>query len=95
MKSLKFFCILWLGVLSFTKVEAQSDTSTYHLTIEEQPVNITGKSNMGMTINGSIPGPTLRFKEGGYAVIRVTNRMDVETSVHWHGLLLPNFYRGA
>ncbi|MCB0633785.1 MAG: multicopper oxidase domain-containing protein, partial [Lewinella sp.] len=95
MKTLKIFCILLFTSLSYTAAEAQIDTTTYHLTIEQQPVNITGKSTRGMTINGSIPGPTLRFKEGGYAVIRVTNRMDVETSVHWHGLLLPNYYDGV
>jgi len=50
---------------------------------------------MGMTVNGTIPGPTLEFTEGEYAVIYVKNEMSVETSVHWHGLLLPNFYDGV
>ncbi len=67
----------------------------YELTIDQKIVNITGKEVMGMAINGSIPGPTLRFTEGEYAVIKVTNAMEVETSVHWHGLLLPNFYDGV
>jgi CopA family copper-resistance protein len=48
-----------------------------------------------MTVNGGIPGPTLTFQEGGFAVIYVKNEMDVETSVHWHGILLPNFYDGV
>lgn len=67
----------------------------YHLTIDEQMLNITGKEVMGMAINGSVPGTTLRFTEGEYAKIEVTNNMEVETSVHWHGLLLPNFYDGV
>ena len=67
----------------------------YNLTIDEMMVNITGKEVMGMAINNSIPGPTLRFTEGEYAVIHVTNKMEMETSVHWHGLLLPNFYDGV
>ena len=67
----------------------------YHLTIDKKIVNITGKEVMGMAINGTIPGTTLRFTEGEYAKIHVTNNMDVETSVHWHGLLLPNFYDGV
>jgi len=67
----------------------------YNLTIENMKVYITGKEVMGMAINGSIPGPTLRFTEGEYAVIHVTNKMKMETSVHWHGLLLPNFYDGV
>jgi len=74
---------------------AQTDSTTYHLTINQEKVNKTGKAVMGMTINNSIPGPTLRFTEGGYAVIYVKNEMDVETSVHWHGIMLPNFYDGV
>ncbi len=74
---------------------SQTDTSTYNLTIRKEMVSKTGKEVMGMTINGSIPGPTLRFKEGGYAIIYVKNEMDVETSVHWHGLILPNYQDGV
>ena len=48
-----------------------------------------------MTINGQIPGPVLEFTEGDLAIINVTNKMDEETSVHWHGLILPNFYDGV
>jgi FtsP/CotA-like multicopper oxidase with cupredoxin domain len=47
-----------------------------------------------MTVNGTIPGPTLEFTEGEYAVIYVKNEMSEETSVHWYGLL-PNFYDGV
>ncbi|MEP0985687.1 multicopper oxidase domain-containing protein [Ekhidna sp.] len=67
----------------------------YTITLKQEMVNKAGKEVKGMTINGSIPGPTLRFTEGEYAVIYVKNEMDVETSVHWHGLLLPNFYDGV
>lgn len=75
--------------------EIKGDSIIYHLTIDEIQMNITGKNRMGMAINGSIPGPTLRFQEGKYAVIHVTNKMEVETSVHWHGLLLPNYMDGV
>lgn len=61
----------------------------YDLVIAQQTVNITGNPVPAMTINGSIPGPVLRFQEGDVARIRVRNDMDVETSVHWHGLLVP------
>ena len=67
----------------------------YELTIDEEMVNFTGEEVKAMTINGSIPGPVLEFTEGEYAKIHVTNKMDVETSVHWHGLLLPNFFDGV
>lgn len=76
-------------------VWSQVDTSVYKLIVKSETVNKAGKEVMGMTINGSIPGPTLKFKEGGYAVIYVTNEMDVETSVHWHGIILPNFFDGV
>ncbi|MFC1815587.1 multicopper oxidase domain-containing protein, partial [Thermodesulfobacteriota bacterium] len=61
----------------------------YDLTVAQQAVNISGNPAQGMTINGGIPGPTLRFKEGDTALINVHNKMGVETSIHWHGLLVP------
>tara|TARA_R110000765_G_scaffold263335_3_gene363107 strand:- start:123 stop:2579 length:2457 start_codon:yes stop_codon:yes gene_type:complete len=67
----------------------------YSITLREATVNKAGKIVMGMTVNGTIPGPTLEFTEGEYAVIYVKNEMSEETSVHWHGLLLPNFYDGV
>lgn len=67
----------------------------YTLIIDEELVNKAGKEVVGMTINGSIPGPILTFTEGEYAVIYVKNNLSEETSVHWHGLLLPNFFDGV
>ena len=65
------------------------------LVLREEMVNKAGKDVKGMTINGSIPGPVLEFTEGEYAVIYVKNEMSIESSIHWHGLLLPNFYDGV
>ena len=73
----------------FVHISAYASTVEYELTIARQEVNITGKPAQGMTINGGIPGPTLRFKEGDTARIHVHNRMNVETSIHWHGVLVP------
>jgi hypothetical protein len=70
-------------------------TVEYDLTIARQEVNFTGQSTRAMTINGQLPGPTLRFTEGDHAVIHVHNQMDVETSIHWHGILLPNAMDGV
>ncbi|MCF8224800.1 MAG: multicopper oxidase domain-containing protein [Bacteroidales bacterium] len=67
----------------------------YNLTIEQNAMTLGGVSAKAMTINGSIPGPVLEFNEGYLAIINVTNKMDEETSVHWHGLILPNFYDGV
>ncbi len=61
----------------------------YALVIDEQTVNITGKPMKKITVNGTIPGPALRFREGEEVVVRVTNRLKENTSVHWHGLILP------
>ena len=75
------------ALLLFTSVQAYADE--YRLTIAREAVNITDKTVEKITINGGIPGPTLRFKEGEDVTIHVTNKMDEDTSVHWHGLLLP------
>ena len=61
----------------------------FDLTIAETAVNITGTPRMATTINGSLPGPTLRMREGDTVTIRVTNRLAVDTSIHWHGIILP------
>ena len=63
--------------------------SEFNLTIAETMVNYTGKPRMATTINGSIPGPILRWREGDTVTLRVTNRLPVATSIHWHGIILP------
>ncbi|MEQ8525912.1 multicopper oxidase domain-containing protein [Gracilimonas sp.] len=75
--------------------EVKGDSLIYRLTISEKTMTVAGKSVNAMAINETIPGPTLKFKEGKHAVIHVTNTMSEETSVHWHGLLLPNFMDGV
>ena len=67
----------------------------YDLTVAETPLNVTGKPAQGITINGSMPGPVLRFREGDEVVIRVTNRLREVTGIHWHGLLVPNDQDGV
>jgi CopA family copper-resistance protein len=59
------------------------------LTISEQLFRLDGQTGTAMTINGTIPGPVIRLKEGQQATLRVTNRLEESTSIHWHGLLLP------
>ncbi len=90
-----FLNLVFLNYSYSQEKEEEKPIREYTLTIEKQTVNFTGKDVMGMTVNGSIPGPTLAFTEGEQAVIHVINKMDVETSVHWHGLLLPNFQDGV
>jgi CopA family copper-resistance protein len=59
------------------------------LTLEHRTLLVGGKPGRAITINGSIPGPVIRMTEGKEALIRVHNRLDESTSIHWHGILLP------
>ncbi|RDS83507.1 copper resistance system multicopper oxidase [Dyella monticola] len=61
----------------------------FALEIGQIPVNYTGRPRLATTVNGSVPGPTLRWKQGSTVTLRVTNRLSVPTSIHWHGILLP------
>ncbi|MDI2144771.1 MULTISPECIES: copper resistance system multicopper oxidase [unclassified Pseudomonas] len=61
----------------------------FELFIGETPVNFTGKPRTAMTINGGVPGPLLRWREGDTVTLRVRNRLKADTSIHWHGILLP------
>nr|WP_321221997.1 multicopper oxidase domain-containing protein [uncultured Psychroserpens sp.] len=103
MKILNTILLLFLTSIAFAQVGTNGDDRNeegrkikeYNLTIEENEMTLAGVTAKGMTINGSIPGPVLEFNEGDLAIINVTNKMDEETSVHWHGLILPNFYDGV
>ena len=61
----------------------------FDLTIDSMTVDFTGKRRTAMAINGSIPGPLLRWREGDTVTLRVRNRLPQDTSIHWHGILLP------
>ncbi|MFV0456570.1 MAG: copper resistance system multicopper oxidase [Pseudomonas sp.] len=61
----------------------------FDLFIGEIPVNITGAARTAMTINGSLPGPILRWREGDIVTLRVRNHLQEDTSIHWHGIILP------
>jgi CopA family copper-resistance protein len=61
----------------------------FDLTIAETAVNITGRERRALTLNGSMPGPELRWREGDTVTLRVKNALDEDTSIHWHGILLP------
>ena len=103
MKTVNTILLLFLTSLLFAQVgtnggdrnEEGRPVIEYNLTLEQKEMTLGGVTANGMTINGSIPGPTLEFNEGDLAIINVTNKMDKETSVHWHGLILPNFYDGV
>ena len=73
---------------SFADANELSGTR-FDLTIAEAPVNKTGRKAIATAVNGSVPAPTLRWKEGDTVTLRVTNRLPVTSSIHWHGILLP------
>jgi FtsP/CotA-like multicopper oxidase with cupredoxin domain len=80
---------------SSLKVKAQPKSVRYDLYIKDTTVNYSGKEKKAIAINGSIPGPVLTFTEGDTAVVYVHNLMHMETSIHWHGVFLPNRYDGV
>ncbi|MEN6318471.1 MAG: copper resistance system multicopper oxidase [Syntrophaceae bacterium] len=89
---------LWVAVLIWVLAfvsPVQAAISEYALIIERKSFNLDGKVSDKITINGSIPGPILRFTEGDEAVILVTNKMKEDTSIHWHGFLLPEDMDGV
>lgn len=87
----------WSGQSRFAAAQGTTLTGTptilsgtdFNLSIDETPVNFTGAPRMATTINGSLPAPVLRWREGDTVTLRVTNRMQIPTSIHWHGILLP------
>jgi FtsP/CotA-like multicopper oxidase with cupredoxin domain len=77
-----------LSVLGFATA-ASAARVEYELVVAEGEVNVTGRPVSALTLNGGIPGPVLRFSEGDLARISVRNDLGEETSIHWHGLLVP------
>ena len=67
----------------------------FNLSVGAKPINITGRPRIATAVNGSVPAPILRFREGETVTINVTNRLDEPTSIHWHGIKLPNDMDGV
>ncbi len=83
------FRLLLISLAFYLPFSAHAKEVNYDLTIARRQVDFAGKPVTAMTVNGGIPGPVLRFTEGDTAVIRVHNAMDVSSSIHWHGMLVP------
>ncbi len=67
----------------------------FDLTIDSLPVNFTGRRSVATAVNGSVPGPILRWREGDTVTLAVTNRLKVPTSIHWHSVRLPSDMDGV
>lgn len=61
----------------------------FDLTVREHRMDIAGGHGKAVSINGSVPGPLLEWYEGRDVIVNVTNHMSRDTSIHWHGILLP------
>ncbi|MEX2629116.1 MAG: copper resistance system multicopper oxidase [Tistlia sp.] len=80
-----------LGVLA----PLPAGAAEYDLAIEPVTVERDGATRTVIGYNGQSPGPTLRFREGEEVTIRVTNRLQVSSSIHWHGIILPSGMDGV
>ncbi|WP_186134718.1 copper resistance system multicopper oxidase [Burkholderia gladioli] len=69
--------------------------SEFDLAIARSSVEIGGRSRRATTVNGTLPGPILRWREGDTVTLRVANRMDEASSIHWHGIVLPSNMDGV
>lgn len=90
-----------LGMAGWSRAAMAQDTAAaqggapvlqgteFDLVIAEMPVNFTGKPGFATAINGSVPAPTLKWREGDTVTIRVTNKLRETSSIHWHGIILP------
>ncbi|WP_426664370.1 copper resistance system multicopper oxidase [Rhodanobacter aciditrophus] len=61
----------------------------FELSVAELPVDFTGRKRLATVVNGQLPAPLLRWREGDTVTLKVSNRLRVPTSIHWHGILLP------
>ena len=77
------------------KATAELNGTEFHLDIVSTPLNITGNPAMAMTVNHMLPAPTLRWQEGTEVTIYVTNHLNEDTSIHWHGIILPTEMDGV
>ena len=77
--------------LSWAQSATQSVLSgtEFDLQIGEAPVNFTGNSRIGTVVNGQVPAPLLRWREGDTITLRVANRLRARSSIHWHGMIVP------
>ncbi|WMD18809.1 copper resistance system multicopper oxidase [Achromobacter seleniivolatilans] len=87
----------WRAALAQTPAQPATELrgTEFHLEIGETPVNFTGAARIGTTVNGQLPAPILRWREGDTVTLHVTNRLREQTSIHWHGILLPTEMDGV
>ncbi|WP_262506390.1 multicopper oxidase domain-containing protein [Sediminibacterium salmoneum] len=87
-----FLTLFFVGILNvvFTQNSFAQKVVRYDLWVKDTLVTFAGKAKRAIAVNGQIPMPTLTFTEGDTAEIMVHNQLKEATSLHWHGLFLPN-----
>ncbi|HKL87968.1 MAG TPA: copper resistance system multicopper oxidase, partial [Salinibacter sp.] len=83
------------GLSSLEPTRRVGNRVEYDFTIEKTLFQVAGKRATAITMNGTVPGPLIRLQEGEEVVLRYHNKLKEETSIHWHGLLLPNQFDGV
>jgi len=86
---------VWASPLGRSYGELIHSDGPIDLLIEQSPMNVAGKSAFPITLNGSMPGPLIRLREGQRAQLNVTNALKTDTSIHWHGIILPENMDGV
>jgi CopA family copper-resistance protein len=81
--------------LPVTAAQNSLRAKKFQLNIGSQAVNFTGTPRLATTVNGSLPAPILRWREGEEVTLKVTNRLAETSSIHWHGIILPNAMDGV
>jgi FtsP/CotA-like multicopper oxidase with cupredoxin domain len=77
------------GAISTSKQNAELAGTDFNLEIGSLEVNFTGARRIATVVNGQVPGPLLRWKQGDSVTVRVTNQLAVPSSIHWHGVIVP------
>ena len=89
----------WHSVAALCETPMRTPTELsgkhFELTLDTLPVNFTGRRSIATGVNGSSPGPTLRWREGDTITIAVTNRLKTPSSIHWHGMRIPTGMDGV
>lgn len=88
----KYICLL---IFVFGVISVQGAELQYQFNIDTKTVNFSGKEVVALAINDQMPGPTIEATVGDILEVTFNNKMDSETSIHWHGVLLPNDQDGV
>lgn len=82
--------VMLLALLTVLPAMAEAKLVEYEFDINYKTVNFSGEDVHAMSVGGSIPAPTIEATVGDTLRVTFHNKMDVESSIHWHGVLLPN-----